>query len=101
MKLMLKLLFTGVDTHVHRISNRLGWVKKKTKTPEDTRKALEAWLPKELWYEINHMLVGFGQTICRPVGPHCNSCLNKATCPSVVLKSSPIKKKIKTYRTKK
>lgn len=39
----------GVDTHVHRISNRLGWVKKPTKTPEDTRKALEAWLPRYLF----------------------------------------------------
>ncbi|VVC40096.1 DNA glycosylase,Endonuclease III-like protein 1,Helix-hairpin-helix motif,Endonuclease III-like [Cinara cedri] len=81
----------GVDTHVHRISNRLGWVKKTTKTPEDTRKALESWLPKELWREVNHMLVGFGQTICRPIGPHCNLCLNKTTCPSV--NSSPMKTK--------
>lgn len=87
------LTFTGVDTHVHRISNRLGWVKKKTKTPEETRKALECWLPKELWREVNHMLVGFGQTICRPVGPHCVSCVNKPICPSAVSNSSPIKKK--------
>jgi len=82
----------GVDTHVHRISNRLGWVKKTTKTPEETRKALECWLPKELWREVNHMLVGFGQTICRPVGPHCVSCLNRTTCPFAVSNSSPIKK---------
>jgi len=87
------LTFTGVDTHVHRISNRLGWVKKITKTPEETRKALESWLPKELWREVNHMLVGFGQTICRPVNPHCVSCLNKTTCPSAVLKNSPMKNK--------
>jgi len=87
------LTFTGVDTHVHRISNRLGWVKKITKTPEDTRKALESWLPKELWREVNHMLVGFGQTICRPVNPHCVSCLNKTTCPSAVIKNSPMKNK--------
>ncbi|XP_025202334.1 endonuclease III-like protein 1 [Melanaphis sacchari] len=82
----------GVDTHVHRISNRLGWVKKTTKTPENTRMELESWLPKDLWREVNHMLVGFGQTICRPVGPQCVSCLNKTTCPSAVLKS-PSKKK--------
>lgn len=86
------LNITGVDTHVHRISNRLGWVKKTTKTPENTRIELESWLPKDLWREVNHMLVGFGQTICRPIGPHCASCLNKTTCPSAVL-SSPSKKK--------
>lgn len=83
----------GVDTHVHRISNRLGWVKKTTKTPENTRIALESWLPKELWREVNHLLVGFGQTICRPIGPHCDSCLNKTTCPSATLNSTSIKKK--------
>ncbi|XP_050436853.1 endonuclease III-like protein 1 [Adelges cooleyi] len=83
----------GVDTHVHRISNRLGWVKKTTKTPEDTRKELEAWLPRDLWQEVNHMLVGFGQTICRPIGPHCVTCLCKNICPSFQQNSSPIKKK--------
>lgn len=69
---------TGVDTHVHRISNRLGWVK--TKTPEETRKALEAWLPHELWSEVNHLLVGFGQQTCQPVKPHCATCLNYELC---------------------
>jgi endonuclease III len=71
----------GVDTHVHRISNRLGWVKKPTKTPEETRKALESWLPKGLWEEVNHLLVGFGQQICKPVGPSCSSCSNLPLCP--------------------
>jgi endonuclease III len=70
----------GVDTHVHRISNRLGWVN--SKNPEDTRKQLEDWLPKEYWDEVNHLLVGFGQTLCRPVHPRCGDCLNKDTCPS-------------------
>ncbi|KAK3089665.1 hypothetical protein FSP39_005465 [Pinctada imbricata] len=69
----------GVDTHVHRISNRLGWVK--TKQPEDTRKALEDWLPREHWSSINHLLVGFGQQICTPVGPKCVGCLNNTICP--------------------
>lgn len=46
----------GVDTHVHRISNRLGWVTN-TKTPEKTREQLEEWLPHELWSEVNHLLV--------------------------------------------
>lgn len=69
----------GVDTHVHRISNRLHWVK--TKAPEETRKALESWLPEELWSEVNHLLVGFGQQICQPVRPKCGSCLNNKICP--------------------
>ncbi|XP_014227152.1 endonuclease III-like protein 1 [Trichogramma pretiosum] len=71
----------GVDTHVHRISNRLGWVQKPTKTPEDTRMALEKWLPKDLWAEVNHLLVGFGQEICQPVRPKCSECINKSICP--------------------
>ncbi|OAD62046.1 Endonuclease III-like protein 1 [Eufriesea mexicana] len=71
----------GVDTHVHRICNRLGWVKKTTKTPEDTRIAVEEWLPKELWSQVNYLLVGFGQEICLPRFPKCNECLNKDICP--------------------
>ena len=71
----------GVDTHVHRISNRIGWVPRPTKNPEETRKALEGWLPQELWKEVNHLLVGFGQQICRPIGPHCDECLNAKICP--------------------
>jgi len=80
-KLSYLCCFTGVDTHVHRISNRIGWVPRQTKNPEETRKALEDWLPSELWSEVNHLLVGFGQQICRPVGPHCDSCLNVQLCP--------------------
>lgn len=72
----------GVDTHVHRISNRLGWVRKPTKTAEDTRKELESWLPRAEWDEVNILLVGFGQETCRPVGPYCEFCLNKDICPS-------------------
>uniref|UniRef100_A0A8C7XB77 Endonuclease III-like protein 1 n=1 Tax=Oryzias sinensis TaxID=183150 RepID=A0A8C7XB77_9TELE len=81
----------GVDTHVHRISNRLGWVRKPTKTPEDTRRALEEWLPRDLWSQINWLLVGFGQQMCLPVGPLCSMCLNQHSCPSAH-KSSPAKK---------
>ncbi|XP_034936579.1 endonuclease III-like protein 1 [Chelonus insularis] len=76
-----KVTGIGVDTHVHRICNRLEWVKTSTKTPEDTRKQLELWLPKDLWPEINHLLVGFGQVICLPVRPKCQECLNKNFCP--------------------
>ncbi|XP_043107758.1 endonuclease III-like protein 1 isoform X2 [Puntigrus tetrazona] len=72
----------GVDTHVHRISNRLGWTKKETKTPEETRRALEEWLPRDLWSEINWLLVGFGQQVCLPVAPLCSVCLSQHTCPS-------------------
>ncbi|KAK3530261.1 hypothetical protein QTP86_022407 [Hemibagrus guttatus] len=72
----------GVDTHVHRISNRLGWTRTTTKNPEETRQALEEWLPRDLWCEINWLLVGFGQQVCLPVSPLCSSCLNQHTCPS-------------------
>ncbi|KAF8858961.1 DNA glycosylase [Acephala macrosclerotiorum] len=62
----------GVDVHVHRITNMWGW--NKTKNPEATRLALQAWLPKELWHEINWLMVGLGQTICLPVGRKCGEC---------------------------
>jgi endonuclease-3 len=62
----------GVDVHVHRITNLWGW--HKTKNPEETRLALQAWLPKELWHEINWLLVGFGQKTCLPVGRKCGEC---------------------------
>ncbi|XP_062392496.1 endonuclease III-like protein 1 [Sardina pilchardus] len=81
----------GVDTHVHRISNRLGWTPTTTKNPEETRRALEDWLPRELWSEINWLLVGFGQQVCLPVGPLCASCLNRHCCPSA-FKCSPRKR---------
>ncbi|CAH2307443.1 endonuclease III 1 [Pelobates cultripes] len=71
----------GVDVHVHRISNRLRWVKKETKTPEETRMALEDWMPRDLWSEINWLLVGFGQQVCQPTSPQCTNCLNKDICP--------------------
>ncbi|KAL4903868.1 endonuclease III [Aspergillus multicolor] len=62
----------GVDVHVHRITNLWGW--HKTKTPEETRMALESWLPKDRWHEINKLLVGLGQTVCLPVGRRCGDC---------------------------
>lgn len=62
----------GVDVHVHRITNLWGW--HNTKTPEETRAALESWLPKDKWYEINKLLVGLGQTVCLPVGRRCGEC---------------------------
>jgi len=75
-----KTVGIGVDVHVHRISNRLGWAK--TKTPEKTREELESWLPKEYWRPINVLLVGFGQVQCTPVNPECDTCLANHLCPS-------------------
>ncbi|KXX73748.1 Endonuclease III [Madurella mycetomatis] len=64
----------GVDVHVHRITNLWGWQQPPTKTPEETRLALQAWLPKDKWKEINWLLVGFGQSVCLPVGRRCGDC---------------------------
>uniref|UniRef100_A0A7C9CGL5 Endonuclease III homolog n=1 Tax=Opuntia streptacantha TaxID=393608 RepID=A0A7C9CGL5_OPUST len=82
-----------VDTHVHRICNRLGWVFRagtgqKTSTPEETREALQKWLPKEEWVPINPLLVGFGQTICTPLRPQCDICKVNTLCPSAFKESS-------------
>ncbi|KAG0239515.1 DNA N-glycosylase and apurinic/apyrimidinic (AP) lyase [Actinomortierella wolfii] len=77
-----KNLGIGVDTHVHRIANRLGWVKTEKDGPEATRKALQSWLPKEHWREINYLLVGFGQVLCLPRGPRCDICPVRDRCPS-------------------
>ncbi len=61
-----------VDTHVHRITNRWGYVS--TRTPDETEMALRAKLPKRYWIEINSELVAFGQNVCLPVSPKCSSC---------------------------
>jgi len=61
-----------VDTHVHRISNRLGYVK--TKTPEETEFALRDKLPHNFWTQYNTLLVAFGRTVCKPVSPLCSQC---------------------------
>jgi endonuclease-3 len=69
----------AVDTHVHRLANRLGWVN--TKTPIQTMKSLEKMLPKEKWAEVSEMLVGLGQTICKPIRPLCEQCGANKLCP--------------------
>jgi endonuclease-3 len=75
-----------VDTHVHRISNRLGYVS--TKTPEDTETALREKLPKKYWIDYNSLLVAFGQKICRPVSPICSACPVRDYCERIgVVKS--------------
>lgn len=61
-----------VDTHVHRITNRWGYVA--TRTPEETEMALRERLPRAYWAEINRLLVQFGQGICRPISPRCSAC---------------------------
>ena len=72
-----------VDTHVHRISNRWGYIK--TATPEKTEIALRAKLPKCYWIEYNNLLVNFGQHLCRPISPLCSECPVKKYCRQIGL----------------
>ena len=65
-------LVLPIDTHCHRIPNRLGWIK--TKTPEQTEKELEKLLPKKYWKEFNAIFVLFGKEICQPISPWCSRC---------------------------
>jgi endonuclease-3 len=70
-----------VDTHVHRISNRLGWVR--TRTPEETEQALYRATDRRWWPIINLYLVTWGQNVCRPVYPRCGACAIKPYCPQI------------------
>jgi endonuclease III len=70
-----------VDTHVHRISNRWGYVR--TKTPEATEFALRRKLPKVYWMVYNDLLVSFGQNICKPLSPLCTQCPLADMCPKI------------------
>lgn len=67
-----------VDTHVHRISNRLGAVK--TKTTFETEMALRATVPQKMWQTLNVTLVTWGQNVCTPISPHCSNCAVQAMC---------------------
>lgn len=67
-----------VDTHVHRIANRLGYVR--TRTPEQTESAIRATLPRKYWSRVNTVFVAFGQTICRPANPRCDDCPVRTDC---------------------
>ncbi|MBD3286381.1 endonuclease III [candidate division WOR-3 bacterium] len=67
-----------VDTHVHRITNRWGYVK--TKTPAQTEQALRVKLPRKYWVEINRLLVIYGQNVCTPISPYCSECKIKRFC---------------------
>jgi len=75
-----------VDTHVHRITNRWGYVK--TKTPDQTEMALREKLPREHWIEINDELVSFGQHLCHPTSPRCSICPLTQYCDRVGVKRS-------------
>jgi endonuclease III len=83
--LTLILAFDGmgicVDTHVHRITNRWGYVE--TTTPDQTEAALREKLPQKYWQKINEWLVGFGQTVCKPLSPLCSQCPVEKQCPRI------------------
>src|SRR5688500_13239466 len=70
-----------VDTHVHRISNRLGWVQ--TNDPEETEQALYQHTPRRWWPLINLYMVTWGQNVCRPVHPRCGDCAVAKECPRI------------------
>lgn len=67
-----------VDTHVHRISNRIGWVN--TRTPGETEVALKKVVPRKYWIRFNKLLVEFGKDTCRPVKPRCEDCIINKYC---------------------
>jgi len=75
-----------IDTHCHRIPNRLGWLK--TKTPEKTEKELEKILPKEYWADFNAIFVQFGRDICQPVSPKCSACPINENCKRIGVERS-------------
>jgi len=78
--------YLPIDTHCHRIPNRLGWIK--TKTPEETEQALIKILPPQYWDDFNDLFVRFGQTICVPVSPFCSRCSLQKYCKKVGVKKS-------------
>src|SRR5215831_13319999 len=75
----------AVDTHVHRISNRLGYVR--TKTPDDTEMALRRKLPRRYWVIFNDLMVAYGQNLCKPISPFCSRCKIAVYCKRVGVKT--------------
>lgn len=75
-----------IDTHCHRIPNRLGWIS--TKTPEQTETELNKILPRKYWREFNAIFIQFGKTICQPVSPLCSVCPINTYCPRIGVKRS-------------
>ena len=85
-----------VDTHVHRISNRLGWVQ--TRLPEQTEQALYRNTDARWWPLLNLYLVTWGQNVCRPVYPRCGECAIAAVCPRLGVGTSPAAQTITSRR---
>jgi endonuclease-3 len=73
-----KIPAIAVDIHVFRIANRLGWIN--TKNEKETEQVLMKMLPKEMWIDVNRLLIGHGQTICKPIGPLCGQCNIRDYC---------------------
>lgn len=82
-----------VDVHVQRITNRLGWVK--TTNPDKTEQALKEVVPKDLWIDLNPLFVRFGQQICLPIRPKCDTCPLGKICPKDFSIENEKKKKVK------
>jgi len=78
--------YLPIDTHCHRIPNRLGWIK--TKTPEQTEKELTKIIPRRYWRDFNGIFVLFGKTICLPISPKCSECPIKKYCKRIGVKYS-------------
>jgi len=78
--------YLPIDTHCHKIPNRLGWIK--TKTPEETEVALRKILPEKYWDDFNDLFVTFGQNICVPISPFCSKCPIEKYCKKINVKSS-------------
>ena len=78
--------YLPIDTHCHRIPNRLGWIK--TKTPEETELELKNFLPKRYWDDFNHLFVKYGQTICVPISPFCSKCPIEKYCKKISVTNS-------------
>ncbi len=85
-----------VDTHVHRIPNRLGWVQ--TKKPEETERELKKIIPKDQWIRLNRLFVKFGQQICLPINPKHESCPLEEICPKNYSMENARRKKKKTKK---
>jgi endonuclease-3 len=75
-----------VDTHVHRITNRLGWVA--SRSPDETEQALRRVLPRRWWIPINETLVRHGQQVCKPISPVCSACVVERRCLRVGVATS-------------
>lgn len=78
--------YLPIDTHCHRIPNRLGWIR--TKTPEETEHALKKILPVKYWDDFNDLFVTFGQKICVPISPYCSRCPLQPYCIKINVKKS-------------